>query len=430
MAGVSYWQLISNNRGYRRLWLGNVCSFLGDWFNLVALYTAVQAITSSSTAIALVMVVKTLPNFLVAPIAGPIVDRYDRRSLLLAMDGIRAVCTLGLVVAHAAGSLVGLYLVAAVMVTCTGVAFPAKKSALPQLVPSDHISAANALSGGTWSIMLAIGAALGGFATATLGVTASFLIDGLTFLASAAFFSGLPKLRPPAKDEDERTTFVAGLRYLRRTPYVLSLVCLKPLMSFANGSIVLIPLYGTIAFGGTGGALFVGLLYGARGLGATFGSFAIRMIIGDSPVALRRWMVAAFLMMTGALVYLASAEALWQAAIGYFVAAVGSSSIWVFSGTLLQIEANRSYHGRLFALEFGVTTLVLAGSGFVYGVLNDWGMTLSEVTSLAAIAALPAALFWAAALLWLRNNPGADTRSTQKPEAAATPNSRSGGERL
>jgi MFS family permease len=90
VASVGYRKLLVSNRGYRNLWLGNVASFAGDWFNLIALYAAVAELSDSSVAIALVMVVKTLPSFLISPIAGPLVDRLDRRRLLLAMDFIRA----------------------------------------------------------------------------------------------------------------------------------------------------------------------------------------------------------------------------------------------------------------------------------------------------------------------------------------------------
>jgi MFS family permease len=412
---VGYRQLIAGNPAFRRLWLGDVSSFLGDWFNLIALYTAVQAITDSKLAVALVMVVKTLPNFLMVPIAGPIVDRYDRRKLLLAMDWIRAACTIGLVVCHHAHSLTGLYAFAFAMVLCTGVAFPAKKAALPQLVPAEHISTANALTGGTWSVMLAVGAALGGLATEWLGVTAALLIDGITFLVSAAIFYKLPALAPPARDDRDKTSFVEGLRYLRRTPYVQALTCLKPFMSFANGAMVLIPIYGTVAFGPGGGALFIGLLYAARGFGAAVGSFAIRMIIGDQPRALRRWMVLAYLLMGGSLLYLAQAGSLLHAAIGFFGCAMGSGSIWVFSGTLLQLEADAAYHGRIFSLEFGVTTLVLAASAFSIGLALDWGLSLEEATTLAAGLTVPPLLYWLAVLALMRHRDKRDVAAIAAP---------------
>ena len=94
--GPGYWGAVSKiptyravlaaNDSFRRVWLGEVVSFLGDWFSLIALYTVVQTLTDSATAVAGVLVGKTLPIFLVTPFAGPLVDRVDRRLILLATE--------------------------------------------------------------------------------------------------------------------------------------------------------------------------------------------------------------------------------------------------------------------------------------------------------------------------------------------------------
>ena len=421
-SAVGYRQLLSANRGFRHLWLGNVASFAGDWFNLIALYAAVAELSDSSVAIALVMVVKTLPSFLIAPVAGPLVDRFDRRKLLLAMDFSRAAGALGLVLAYQLDSLIGLYAVATLMVCCTGVAFPSKKAALPQLVRVADLNTANALSGGTWSIMLAVGAALGGVATEAFGISAAFVIDAGTFLISALMISRLPALRPPAGDAPGTDTgFMEGVRYLRRTPHVQALASLKPMMAFANGAAVLIPIYGTVGFGAAGGALAVGLLYGARGVGATIGSFAVRSVIGDRPGALRVWVAIAYALMIASFVYLAHAETLWQAGLAFFGSTLGSGSIWVFSGTLLQVEADRRYHGRVFSMEFGVTTLIMAISAFVLGSIHEWGMPLAEVARIAATMAVPPFLFWVCAQLWLRRQrPWIDYIDLETPSVTTT----------
>lgn len=402
MKPLGYRAVLRRYPAFRRLWLGDVVSFLGDWFNVIALYTAVQHISSSAVAVVLVMVFKTLPNFLVSPIAGPIVDRYDRRVLLLVSDFARAACALGLVAAYLAESLVGLYGCTIVMVLFTGLAFPAKKAALPMVVEGEHIGVANALLGGTWSVMLAFGAALGGAFTAWLGVGASFALDGVTFLVSAWFFYRLPALRPPEAADRARTTFAEGVRYLRRTPYVLALTSLKPLAAFSNGAMATIPFYGTVAFAGRSGALWVGLLYAARGAGATIGSLVVRMVIGDTPRNLRRFIVLSYALMAGSLYFLSQADSYAIAALAFFVSALGSSSVWVFSGTLLQVEADRSYHGRIFSLEFGVMTLVLAAASFGVGHALDGGWTLSEVARLCALLAVPPAAFWLGVLVVMR----------------------------
>jgi MFS family permease len=413
MSSVGYRQLLREQRDFRRLWFGDIASFLGDWFNLIAIYTSVQAITSSPLAVAAVVVTKTLPNFFMIPIAGPLVDRFDRRKLLLTCDFARAACVLGLIASHRAGSLLGLYGCTLLMIVFTAIAFPAKKAALPMLVPRERISAANALAGGTWSIMLAIGAALGGAAVHYLGVTASFGIDAVSFLVSAMFFARLPSLIPPAGESGGDARFIDAIRYLRRTPYVQALTCIKPFGSFANSVVLaVIPVYAATVFPGESGPLYMGALYMSRGAGAAVGSLVLRIVFGDSPRALRRLIASGYLMMFAGLSLAAQSGVFWLIAAGFFLSAVGSGGNWVVSGTLLQLEADKSYHGRIFSLEFGVTTLVLAGGSVLVGFVQDhWGVSASEVTQWWAMLTLPPAMFWIGTLVVMRRRVAREIRS-------------------
>ncbi len=164
-----YLGLLRDNPAYRRLWLGEVVSFLGDWFSTIALYTVVQDLSGSARAVAAVMVAKTLPSFLVTPIAGPLIDRYDRRTVLIATDLLRAASVAVMIAAAVGRSLPWLYVAVVLSVACTGVFFPARSAAVPDLVDDRSVPAAMALSGGTWSVMLALGGALGGVAVAAVG---------------------------------------------------------------------------------------------------------------------------------------------------------------------------------------------------------------------------------------------------------------------
>src|SRR5205814_10715344 len=89
-------RLLADNRNYRLLWFGQVVSQLGDWFSSVALYALLYELTGSATAVAGIMVVQMLPVALVSPTAGVIVDRFDRRRIMIAADLLRGVAILGL----------------------------------------------------------------------------------------------------------------------------------------------------------------------------------------------------------------------------------------------------------------------------------------------------------------------------------------------
>lgn len=404
---IGYLELLRQRPYFRRFFLGEVVSFFGDWFNTIALLSAVAAITPAGglgKALAGVMVAKHLPAFLISPFSGPLVDRFDRRRLLLAMDFLRALGSVGLIVSFLGESLLGIYFSTVVMMACAAVAFATKNAVTPMLLDSCELPAANAISGGTWSVMLALGSAAGGLATYHLGIVTAFAIDGATFLLSAFFFAGLPRLIPPATAEGfTQTGFVDVLRYLARTPYVLALVTLKPMMGFAGGMFTLLPLWGTRVFASATEADSMGYIYAARGVGAAIGALLLRTWIGDAPQVLRRAILCGFTATCVCYGLLAWAPSFAVASLCILGAAVGSSTIWVFSGILLQWYGDRRYHGRLFALEFALHTMLLALSSWVFGSLYDAGWNVRELTSLCAILVLPSIAAWSFTLYRTRH---------------------------
>ena len=387
-------ELLRRYPNFRRLWIGEVVSYLGDWFNTIAIYTAVQSMSDSAQAVGAVMVAKTLPAAFVAPIAGPLIDRFDRKKILIWSDVLRALCVVGLVAAYHYSSIIGLFACTVLMMFCSGIVFPTKSATIPMVVPAEHIAAANAMSGGTWSVMLAVGAALGGGATQLLGVTAAFVIDGITFLISIAFFLGLPTLIPPASAaSNERATFVDGLRYLRKHRYIGMLASLKPLMALSVGASALMPLIGRW-YPQNSGPAFVGLLFAARGAGSLTGSMLLRIVVGDAITTLRRVVFFGYLIAGAGMLFVATASTFAQVVFGFFLASVGTGTIWVNSGTLIQHEGDSTYFGRVFATEFGATTAGVALASWLVSLWVDLGASLYDAAAACGLYVLLPAVLW------------------------------------
>jgi MFS family permease len=424
-SSVGYLDLLRRNQDFRRLWLAEVVSFFGDWFNTIALYAAVAELSSSTQAITAVFVAKMLPVFFMTPLAGPLIDRFDRRKLLIATDVARAVCAGGLVVAYRSQSLALLIAIVLVMVCFSGIFIPAKTAVLPQLTRVEELGAANALSAGSWSVMLAFGAAVGGVVTAAVGIELSLLLDGLTFLVSAALLWPLPALPPRADDDDGGAPsdrgFLAGLRYLWRHPLLAAIIALKPCMGLAAGGLAMIPVFATRVFG-SGGPEAMGMLYAARGVGALCGSLLVRRLFGDTPRTMQRLIVPAFLVIAGAYWALAGAANLWQAALAYFFTAVGGGTLWVFSGTLGHLESDNAFRGRVFSIEWGALTLTISVAGGLSGSLVDrWGWSVREVARASGTVLLLPVALWLAVMLWQRRAAvAALTSSGERPRAGAS----------
>ncbi len=401
MAAIGYRKLLGRNRDYRYLWFAEIISFLGDWFNTIALYAIVHELSGTGRAFAGVMIAKTLPIFLMTPVAGPLVDRLDRRRLMIASDIARAVLVIGLIVAHRAGSLTGLYGCLLLMVAMAGVFIPARSAAIPQVTTDEELASANALSGATWSVMLALGAAIGGWVTAAIGTDAALVLDGGTFLVSAGFLAMMrPLPAPGAEGTHHDRSFVGGLRYLVSNRRIFALASLKPLMALSGGALVLIPVFGTSVFPGRSGPIWMGLLYSARGLGALVGSAVLIRIFGDSSRTMRRLLVGAYPIALFAYFGLALAPGIAVAALAYFVAAIASGANWVMSGTLIQREVDRRYLGRVFSVEFGTMTLVISLAGWVAGATIDVTEAGPRaVVAASALALIVPFLFWGGHLL-------------------------------
>src|SRR2546430_13258673 len=92
---VGYVELLRSNRGFRFLWLGQVVSQMGDWFDTVAVYTIALRLTGSSRSVALIMVARFLPTVVLGPLAGVIADRFSRRAIMIGSDIMRAIVVLG-----------------------------------------------------------------------------------------------------------------------------------------------------------------------------------------------------------------------------------------------------------------------------------------------------------------------------------------------
>src|SRR5436309_15911779 len=92
---VRYGELLRANRGFRLLWLGQVVSQMGDWFDTIAVYTIALRLTGSGRSVALIMVARFLPSVAMGPLSGVVADRFSRRSIMITADLLRALIVLG-----------------------------------------------------------------------------------------------------------------------------------------------------------------------------------------------------------------------------------------------------------------------------------------------------------------------------------------------
>jgi predicted MFS family arabinose efflux permease len=394
----SFRELLSTHRDFRRLFLANVVSLTGDWFSFVAVADLVSRLTGRPGAAAFVYAAIVLPVFLAAPFAGAIADRYDRKRILVIADLVRVPIALSLCVAALWGSVA--LAVGAMIALGVAASFhdPVANAATPNLVPPQHLARAQALMGAVWGSMLMVGAGIGGVVAELLGAQAAFIIDAASFATSAWLLSGIERPMQervgsaPARGGELREAW----NYIRRDGVVRRLVLAKGGVSWANGTVGLLPTFAQSTFAGTN--IATGLLFAARGLGAMVGPMIARVLAGKQPT--RRAIVVVCGLST--LIYVATyalvplVPLFGIAVVLVVIAHMGGGAQWSMSTYGLQVATPDALRGRVLSFDYGLATLAIGLSSIGAGLLADSVGAAVATWVLAAVGAVYG-LAW---LLW------------------------------
>ena len=409
---TGYVRLLKTNRPFRHLWYGQVVSELGDWLNSIAIYTLVLQLSGTGTAMASAMMAKLLPIFFVSPLAGVLIDRMDRKVIMITSDVLRFVVVLGFLLVNDAGDLWLLYTLAVVEIALAGFFEPARSAIIPTITPREDLVTANALSGSTWSVMLAFGAALGGVLVSWFGIKTAFIVDAFTFLLSAWFIARIECPKDVSKKEQANQSqltgfhsLIEGMRYLVSQPMIFVLALMKSGLAIAGGVMTLIPLYANKMFTSASAiSMAIGVMYSARGLGAALGPILVKKFFGDSTRVLQVSILIGFFL--GALSYFlfALSHSLWSASLTIALATFFGSIIWVFSSALIHLEADNRFLGRVFSTEMALLTLVMGLSNWSAGfAMDNLGLTAHETGMwMAGLFILPG-LGWGGFLLFVNS---------------------------
>ena len=383
---VGYVALVRGNHNYRSIWLGEIVSLFGDWFDLIASATLIAKLTGSGLAVGGLFVVRMLAPFLISPVAGVLADHFDRKKLLIACDLSRAVIVLGFLLVRRPDQIWLLYLVTTLQLTISGIFFPTREAILPDLVTERELGTANALSATTWSTMLSVGAALGGLATGQWGIYPAFVIDSFSFLISAAFLWQIHSAGAPALTEHFASvrgavaTYVDGLRYLRHHADIFWITMLKAALGLSIGgafSVIEVVLAERIFVIGQGGGTSLGLIYAVAGAGTGLGPIVARWFTGDRIRPLRWAILVSFGLSAVGVTIIAPLASFALVLVGALLNSIGTGTNWVFSSQLLLQLTPNQVRGRVFASDFAAVTLANAiGSGAAGWLLDRSGLGL------------------------------------------------------
>ena len=291
MDSLTYLQLLQRNRPFRRLWVGQVISELGNWFNFIAALGLVRVVSNASPEVTTIMLVlRLLPFTIFAPLAGAFADRWSRRTVMIVTDLARVVVALGFLLVRRPQDLWIAY-VCMGMLSFFGTFFEAaKNAAVPNITGERDLLAGNALMFSSRFLLMSLGAALGGWTSAVVGYQYAFVINAISFLASAYSVWLVPeeKTRQPAAVESKAQNrsywqdIREGWSYIVTHAPVATILAINIVWAIGGGAInLVIDRLGGIVFAGPTGAnadSAVALFYVANGTGLFVGMMVARRV--------------------------------------------------------------------------------------------------------------------------------------------------------
>ena len=237
---------VFRNKNFSRMWTGQLVSTIGTALTSLAASILVFRLTDSAMSVGLMLMATAAPSLLVGLFAGVVVDRYDRKKIMLAADLIRAVLVflIPFLVPH---NIIWLYVIV-MLTSAIGQFFdPAQESVLPEVASEQELAAANSLMAISSFGATAVGFAASGLIASAANINLAFYLDAATFLFSAACIF-LIRVKPLQAEEDTSAAVVfknlkAGLSQLFDTPILRSLFTAQvpTLLAFGLSNALLLP---------------------------------------------------------------------------------------------------------------------------------------------------------------------------------------------
>jgi MFS family permease len=367
--------LLRENRNYRWIWCGQVVSDIGYYFNNIAVFSLVVQTTGSGLALTAVMLARGVPAMMAGPIAGVLLDRWDRRRVMMASDLVRSLIALSFVLALEPGRQWLVLPLSALLMFAMPFFTSGRAALLPTIAGRENVHIANSVTQVTEWTTQTVGTLAGGFAAAAFGYKWAFVLNAFSFLFSALAASRLRSPRGHFRAERSREAavqhpaweYVDGLRYIRSQPLVFGIAMLTVGWASGGGAAqILFTLFGEVVF--QRGSRGIGSVWGFAGLGLLAGGLLAHRIGQHlSFKSYKRTITVAYL--AHGIFYIAFSQASAYALALFFIALsrAGQAVCSVLNYSKLMRYTEDQFRGRVFStletLRWSVMMLSMGAAG-------------------------------------------------------------------
>ncbi|MGI8896986.1 MAG: MFS transporter [Pyrinomonadaceae bacterium] len=412
MASLTYPQLVRSNRSFRRLLVGQVISELGNWFNFIAALGLVRSISHGAAEVTTIMLVaRLLPFTLFAPLAGAFVDRWSRRTVMIVSDVARILVALSMLLVRRPEDLWIAY-ASTVVLSFFGAFFEAaKNAAVPNITGERDLLAGNALMFSSRFLLMAFGAALGGWTAASVGYQAAFVVNAVSFAVSAYSIWLIPdretrhsEVTEAVKPEMRQTSYWSDIRegwsYILSHAPVAAILGINILWATGGGAINLISdrLGGLVFAGerGISGDAAVAALYFAAGVGLFLGMMIARRVGAYLEVAGQTASFIGWGLVVQGIIFalIGVMPTLWLACLLLFLSRIVLAAEFAVQETLLMRLVPDNLRGRVSTTDRATELLVWSFSTAVAG----WSLRAITPRTLTVISGLLSAT---SGVVWL-----------------------------
>jgi Major Facilitator Superfamily len=397
--------LLRRNLNYRYTWTGQVISEIGDYFNNIAVFALVMEKSGSGLVVSGIMLSRAIPAVLAGPVAGVVLDRFDRKAIMIASDLARAVVALAFVFTIHQPRPWLLYLLSAVLMFASPFFTSGRAAILPTIATPEELHSANSLTQTTQWATQTVGTILGGLGTARFGYAWAFILNSLSFVFSAACIlrlkpeapgSGFRARRQPSSASGSVRPwheYREGLAYLGSVPLMVGIAMISVGWALGGGAAqILFALFGEQVF--HRGAEGIGSLSGAAGVGLLAGG-VVAHLLGKrlSFPGYKRAVTIAYVLHGLAYMEFSQAGSYGLALGAMAVSRIGMSLTSVLNGTQLLRHTPDQFRGRVFATMESLRWSVMILSMAAAGIASQY-CTARTIALVAGALGLMTALAW------------------------------------